>query len=151
MMRWLRLSRSGGQNRPVNCLQTCYKVSFFTKHMSVSKIYSQTTGGGIYILLGAALAQARAMALTSENRLGSAWLRLGHDIEMCSGITVLHHRGKVYIFLGASGLLGSARLGSASARLDSALARRLRSSQNKRPPGGTRFSFVKSRNIYFGS
>ena len=33
-MRWLCVSRSGGQNRPVNCLKTCYKVPFCNKNRS---------------------------------------------------------------------------------------------------------------------
>ena len=33
-MRWLSLSRSGGQIRPVNCLKTCYKVPFVIKQIA---------------------------------------------------------------------------------------------------------------------
>ena len=42
-MRWLHLSRSGGQNRPVNCLKTCYKVPVLTKH--ISNITPKTDNG----------------------------------------------------------------------------------------------------------
>ena len=121
-----------------------------SRYVRIQNIIPDHRGRHIYFPgRGLGPGPSHGLDLGGSARLRLASARLGHDIEMCSGITVLHHRGKVYIFLGASGLLGSARLGSASARLDSALARRLRSSQNKRPPGGTRFSFVKSRNIFW--
>ena len=33
-MRWLRLLRSGGRDRPVNCLKNCYKVSFLNNKIA---------------------------------------------------------------------------------------------------------------------
>ena len=43
LMRWLSWSRSGGQNRPVNCLKTCYKVPVLNKKIT-KKLRKLTKG-----------------------------------------------------------------------------------------------------------
>ena len=43
-MRWLRLSRSGGQNRPVSCLEIGYELQVFAMIFSTTDPQTQVFG-----------------------------------------------------------------------------------------------------------